>query len=62
MQTTLADIVDKEVTRREFFSLVGYGLATLIGITSLLQFLGKSAPQQQPRSGSVGYGSSAYGR
>ena len=61
MQTTLADIVDKEVTRREFFSLVGFGLAALIGLTSLLQFLGKSAPQQS-RSGSAGYGSSAYGR
>jgi hypothetical protein len=61
MQTTLADIVDKEVTRREFFSLVGYGLAAVIGLTSLLQFLGKSSTQQ-PRTGSAGYGSSAYGR
>lgn len=61
MQTTLADIVDKEVTRREFFSLVGFGLAAVIGLTSLLQFLGKSSPQQ-PRTGSAGYGSSAYGR
>ena len=61
MQITLADIVDKEVTRREFFSLVGYGLAAVIGVTSLLQFLGKSSPQE-PRTGNVSYGSSAYGR
>lgn len=61
MQTTLADMVDKEVTRREFFSLVGYGLAALIGLTALLQFLGKATPEQ-PRTGSAGYGSSAYGR
>ncbi len=46
----------KEMSRKEFLITVGFGLATLVGLSSLLQLLGKRNPWQ-----SSGYGSMSYG-
>lgn len=52
----LQHILQKEMSRKEFLVMVGLGLATLVGLSSLLQMLGKRNPWQ-----SSGYGSSSYG-
>ena len=55
-------LLQKDMNRREFLAHVGAGALAVIGVTNLIKHLsdfnGGGKPQ---RSGSVGYGSSAYG-
>lgn len=57
----LENIVGKEMTRKEFLTTVGFGIASLFGFSAVLKFL--LHDQHQP-GGAVnsGYGSSSYGR
>ena len=58
MQVHIRQLLTKEMSRREFLITVGFGLATVAGLSVLMQLLGKQNPwQQQTR----GYGSSSYG-
>lgn len=63
MKQELASLLDKDVTRAEFFKLLGFGLIALLGLGSLLQMLSQQSTQQQT-AGPIpaNYGSSAYGR
>ena len=58
MQRHLQQILRKEMSRKEFLTTVAFGLATVAGLSVLLQLLGKQNPWQPV---SRGYGSSSYG-
>lgn len=54
------DLLDREMTRMEFFQLAGAGLLAIVGVTGLLNNLSSISTK---RSGSgMGYGGSTYGR
>ncbi len=57
MNKHLAVLMQKEMTRKEFITTLGLGIATILGFGSLIKLVtGKSL------SGSAsGYGSSTYG-
>lgn len=54
----LQTLMQKEMTRKEFLLTVGFGLATLVGLSAFLKMLGKNNPWQADAGG---YGSSSYG-
>jgi hypothetical protein len=51
-------LLQKEMSRKEFLATVAFGLATVAGLSVLLQLLGKQNPWKPSQSG---YGSSSYG-
>lgn len=53
-------MMSKEVTRKEFLATLGFGLASIFGISGILKFLlGKGSNSQQHSS--LGYGNGSYG-
>jgi Trp operon repressor len=56
----LSDLMQKEMTRKEFLATLGFGVATIMGFSSLLQLLGKKNPLQQ-QAASHNYGGGVYG-
>ncbi len=63
-QTPLHQLLELEVSRKEFLATLGFGVLSVIGLSSILKFLtGHSGSTvgmksiDRPR----GYGSSAYG-
>ena len=59
MNLPINELLQKEMSRKDFLRLVGVGLLTIGGVNALLknfEHLGK-APKK-----SAGYGSSAYGK
>jgi hypothetical protein len=65
MTKPLNTLLQKEMSRKEFLATMGFGLASLMGLSSVIQMLtGKSLASQlggHHQSHSGGYGSSAYG-
>lgn len=57
------ELMQKEMTRKEFLATMGFGMATLLGFSTLLGLLtGKSNPlQQQLQQSPMGYGGGTYG-
>ncbi|HEY5668328.1 MAG TPA: hypothetical protein VIR03_04160 [Candidatus Saccharimonadales bacterium] len=53
------NLMEKEMTRKEFLATLGFGAATIMGFSTLLQLLGKKNPFHQ--TSSFGYGGGAYG-
>jgi Trp operon repressor len=53
------ELMEKEMTRKEFLATLGFGVATIMGFSTLLQLLGKKNPLHQHAS--YGYGGGAYG-
>lgn len=49
-------ILKKNMSRQEFIMTLGFGIATVVGLSALLQLLGKQNPWR-----TSGYGSSSYG-
>ncbi|HKU19138.1 MAG TPA: hypothetical protein VJP80_07805 [Candidatus Saccharimonadales bacterium] len=59
MNKHLQTLLKKEMTRKEFLTTLGLGLAAVFGFSAILRLLtGKSASQHF----SHGYGSDTYGR
>ena len=56
----ISDLMQKEMTRKEFLATLGFGVATIMGFSTLLQLFGKKNPLQQQTS-QYGYGGGAYG-
>lgn len=57
------DLLQKEVSRKEFLKYIGVAILGVIGITQLLNNLQKSlAPKQIEHKQPTGYGASPYGR
>ena len=59
MNKQVTEIMQKEMSRKEFLATFGFGVASLFGLGTLLRLTGQH-PSQQKLS-SMGYGSSAYG-
>ena len=55
------NIAQKEMSRKEFLTFVGLGLATLLGLANALKTIGHMQKSAAPRSRGKGYGQSAYG-
>lgn len=54
----ITDVLHKEMTRGEFLATLGFGVATIVGLSGLLKMLGKDNPWNRQ---SVGYGGGSYG-
>lgn len=53
-------ILEKEMTRKEFLTTLGFGVISIMGFSTIIHLLtGKRNPLQQDAS--LGYGSSSYG-
>jgi hypothetical protein len=61
MKKPLDDLLQKEMDRKEFIATLGFGAASLLGLSTVLQLLGKNNSVFGTRSADIGYGSSAYG-
>ena len=63
MQKPIQALMQKEMTRKEFIATLGFGLATIMGFSTVLNLLGhgKKNPFQQNQSMGYGYGASVYG-
>jgi len=59
----VAVLLQKEMSRKEFLTTLGFGAASLLGFSSILHFLtGKNATSHlRQKSSASGYGSSSYG-
>jgi hypothetical protein len=57
----LNDLIQKEMTRKEFVTTVGFGLASVLGFSTLLEFLGKGKTSHSSLHAGTGYGSGLYG-
>ena len=57
----IKELIQKEMTRKEFMSTIGFGLVSVLGFSSFLELLGKSSQHTSYRQVSVGYGSGSYG-
>jgi hypothetical protein len=44
---TLDSLVRQEMTRKEFLAVVGFGAASLVGLSTFIQFVGKNSLSQQ---------------
>lgn len=58
MQTHLQDLLNKEMSRKEFLATLGFGVASVFGLGAILKMSGVTSSQQHA---SKGYGSSLYG-
>jgi len=59
MNTHLTNLMDKEVSRKEFLAVLGLAAASIFGMGTLIKlFTGKSLESHNAFSG---YGASAYG-
>lgn len=62
MTKPLNTLLEKEMSRGEFLATMGFGLASVMGLSGILRLLtGKSLSTQLGHRQSVGYGMSAYG-
>jgi hypothetical protein len=57
----VTDVLSKDMTRKEFITTVGFGLATMAGLSVLLRLLGKDNPWQTTPNQAATYGSGTYG-
>jgi hypothetical protein len=61
MNAHLSQLMDKEVSRKEFLAMLGLALASVFGFSTILKLLtGKSLESHQSLANG-GYGSSLYG-
>lgn len=60
MTKPIDELMQREMTRKEFLSVIGFGIASLVGLSAILELLGKT--KSEPQQHSNGYGSNAYGR
>ena len=56
LKNQLHELTQKEMTRKEFLATVGFGIASIFGLSAILNMLGK-----EPNHMSQGYGSNTYG-
>jgi hypothetical protein len=58
MKQNLQNIMEKEMSRKEFLGLLSFGLASIFGLSTILRLLGRKSPLHDSPSS---YGSSVYG-
>ncbi len=61
--TKINDLLQQEISRKEFLRYVGLSLLAIIGVTNLVKNLQSSLPgERQKAVKPAGYGASSYGR
>lgn len=58
MKSMLNELMHKEMSRKEFMTVLVFGVASIFGFSALLRLLGHKSPLQ---SSTFGYGASVYG-
>lgn len=61
MKLNITDILQKEMSRTEFLGLVGAGLMSMIGVTTMLKNLGVFFSKTNTGVGNIDYGMNTYG-
>jgi len=56
IQNKLHELMQKEMSRKEFLATIGFGVASIFGLSTILHMLGKG-----PKQADHGYGASSYG-
>ena len=55
-------LLNKEMTRKEFLATMGFGVASLLGFSTVIKLLtGNDNPLERQSKNTPGYGSGAYG-
>jgi hypothetical protein len=62
MQKQLTNIMQKEMTRKEFVTTLGFGLLSIFGFSTILNMVTGKSFGQTTHQMSNGYGSSSYGK
>jgi hypothetical protein len=57
---TIEDVLHKDMTRQEFLATLGFGIASLFGLGTVLRFLFNKKGHSGSNA-SMGYGASVYG-
>lgn len=60
MNKSLQTLMQKEMTRKEFLTALGLGIASILGFSSVLRLL--NGRDQMGARSSAGYGARTYGR
>ena len=61
MNKHVETLLNKEMTRKEFLGTLGFGLASIMGFSSIIAFLTGKNHHSSSVATNQGYGSSAYG-
>ncbi len=62
IKENISTLLEKEVDRKDFLKLAGFGLIAVTGVTQIVKALSTPANKsQKPVSQSQGYGAMAYG-
>jgi len=56
------EILSQEVTRKQFLTIVGMGILTIIGFSSIMSMFNSSTKQKNILDPANAYGTRAYGR
>jgi hypothetical protein len=57
----LNDLMQKEMTRKEFLATLGFGVATVFGLSTLLRLITGKDNNPFHQQSSLGYGGGSYG-
>jgi hypothetical protein len=58
---TIEDVLHKDMTRQEFLATLGFGIASLFGVGTVIRFLLNKRSHSSTTAVDMGYGSSVYG-
>lgn len=58
----LEEVVSREMTRKEFITTLGFGIASILGFSTVLKFVFGKGRAHGSATSSRGYGSNVYGR
>ncbi|MGF7229124.1 MAG: hypothetical protein ACQR33_04025 [Candidatus Saccharibacteria bacterium] len=57
----LNNLMEKEMSRKEFLATLGFGIASLMGFSTIIKLLFNKGGSHQATNSSLGYGASVYG-
>lgn len=55
------DLLQKEMTRKEFLATLGFGIASLLGFSTVIKLISGRENPLETHNSPVGYGGGAYG-
>ena len=62
MRDNVSELLQQEMSRKEFLTTLGYGVASLVGIAGVMRMFGHRGFKTGRATSSNGYGASAYGK
>jgi hypothetical protein len=57
----ISDLMQKDMTRKEFLATLGFGVATVLGFSTLLRLITGKNNNPFHQQSAVGYGGGTYG-